>query len=520
VNVNRRQFLGLSAAALTGAVLLDGCSSGETGQTAVLLRSSAVLPPRFRLPLPIPPVKRPISTNGGTDVYEITQKYAEAEILPGRRTRIMGYDGIFPGPTLATRSGRTTVVRHVNELDVPTVVHLHGGHTPSTSDGFPTDLVLPAAGTGEPSLQHGMGMMDMMGDVTRGVREYTYPQRQPAATLWYHDHRMAFTGPQVWRGLAGFHLIRDDIEEALPLPGPERDVPLMITDRAFEADGAFSYPSLDPTLAGRPGVRDSYMSGVLGDVILVNGVPWPVLEVDAARYRLRLLNASNARRYRLTLDPPPRTGPSFVQIGSDAGLLGTPRPQQAIVSAPAERFDVLVDFSGYAVGTEVTLRNTYGSGGTGDVMRFVVARRAADDSAIPPKLVDVEPLTPPPGARVRQWRFRRGTVDGQPGWVINDAAFDPMRMLADPPLGEIEIWRFETDLHHPVHVHLSPFQVLNRQGKPPGGLDHGWKDTIDLRPAEYAEVAVRFDDYAGKYLLHCHNLEHEDMAMMAAFSTA
>ncbi len=163
------------------------------------------------------------------------------------------------------------------------------------------------------------------------TRDYVYDLTQPAATLWYHDHRLEFTGPQVYRGLAGFHLIHDDAEDALGLPSGERDVPLMITDRSFTAAGAFRYPSVDPTLSGTPGVSAEYLSGVLGDCILVNGAAWPVLEVSTTRYRLRLLNASNARRYRLRLEG----GPDLVQIGSDQGLLPSPVRHEQIDIAPA-----------------------------------------------------------------------------------------------------------------------------------------------------------------------------------------
>jgi len=170
---------------------------------------------------------------------------------------------------------------------------------------------------------------------------------------------MDFTGPQVYRGLAGFHLVHDAQEEALPLPKGQRDIPLMICDRAFAEDGSFRYPSIDPSLRGEPGVTDEFMQGVLGDVILVNGAPWPVLEVTNMRYRLRILNASNARRYRLALDAPPREGPAFTQVGSDAGLLGRPIGHQEIEIAQAERFDVIVDFSSYPVARFTGYRGRY-----------------------------------------------------------------------------------------------------------------------------------------------------------------
>ena len=513
--LSRRRFLGaaVGAAALAG---MAGCGlaglDGPSGQTGERLATRGPLPRRFQVPLPIPPVARPVSTDGGTDVYALTQRAADVEILPGSRTTVWGYDGIFPGPTIEARRGRPVVVRHRNELPVPTVVHLHGGHTPAEHDGWPLDLVLPAGDTSDWS-----GHAGMTGQHAAGVREYRYPSDQRAATLWYHDHRMDFTGPAVYRGLAGFHLVRDDAEDALPLPHGDRELTLLIADRAFDAEGQLAYPALDPELRNRPGVAEEWMEGVLGDVVLVNGAPWPVHEVDAARYRLRILNASNARRFRLVLQVPGGADLPMTQIGSDGGLLARPVVHDALTLAPAERFDVVVDFSAVPVGTAVTMVNTLGDGGTRDVLRFLVARRAADDSAVPDRLAEVEQLVP--GTVRREFLFARGDVHGHAGWTINGTGFDPARSLADVPLGQTETWRFRTDVHHPVHVHLDSFQVLRRGSGGPGGYDGGWKDTVDVRPGEVVDVAVRFSEHRGQFVFHCHNLEHEDMAMMAVFRT-
>jgi spore coat protein A, manganese oxidase len=258
---------------------------------------------------------------------------------------------------------------------------------------------------------------------------------------------------------------------------------------------------------------------VLGDVVLVNGAPWPVHEVDAARYRLRLLNASNARRYRLALTVPGGPDLPMVQIGSDGGLLAAPVEHDAIEISSGERFDVVVDFSLLPVGTEVTMVNGLDAGRAGDVMRFRVVRKATDGSRVPERLAEFEPLVPPPGAPQRVFRFARGGVGAHRGWTINGTSFDPDTSLADIRLDETEVWRFVTDVHHPVHVHLDAFQVLRRNGRDPGEYDAGWKDTVDVRPAEVVDVAVRFSDYAGRFVLHCHNLEHEDMAMMGTVRT-
>ncbi|WP_228265998.1 multicopper oxidase family protein [Microlunatus elymi] len=210
-----------------------------------MLKSTAKLPAPFSVLLPIPPVLKPIR-HGNTDHYQITQQVAKAEILPDLKTEIWGYNGIFPGSTIVSRRGRRTVVEHRNELPVPSVVHLHGGRTPHQDDGYPTDLVMPVG------RWQGTTMDPHAGTISKGTKTYTYPLDQPAATLWYHDHRMDFTGPAVDRGLAGFHLVHDDEEDQLELPHGDRDIPLMIMDRSFAEDGSLHYPAVDQSYSKRP----------------------------------------------------------------------------------------------------------------------------------------------------------------------------------------------------------------------------------------------------------------------------
>ncbi|SUA75491.1 Spore coat protein A [Nocardia otitidiscaviarum] len=511
--MTRRGFLGTAAtvAGVAAAGWVGGAHLLAPGRPELFLPSELPLPPRFRSPLPIPRVLDPVRRAADADYYEITQRIAELEIIPGYRTPAWTYDGSFPGPTIVSRSGRRTVVRHRNELPRPTVVHLHGGHTPADSDGYPMDVTVPAGHERSTAHSGHTGFRS----VAHGHRDYSYPNSQRAATLWYHDHGHGATGYMVWHGLAGFHLVHDEEEDALGLPGGEHDIPLMITDRSFAVDGSFRYPLADPQLHTH-GVTETYMNGVLGDVILVNGAPWPVARVEATRYRFRLLNASNARRYRLELDPPPPGGAALVQIGSDGGLLARPLPRDRIDAAPAERFDIVVDFARYRPGTRVRLVNRLGSGPTGEIMCFEISGPVRDSPPLPVRLSSDPSLDPRRAVTTRDFHFQ---LRPDHGWTINGRPYEAGQILARPRLGTTEIWRLVSDFRHPVHIHLDPFVVLARNNRAPGPFDSGWKDTIDMNPAEAVEIAVRFTDHPGTYMLHCHNLEHEDMSMMADLVT-
>ena len=403
MKVSRRNFFGIagSAGLVAATASLGLLKLGPTTSTGTALRSEVPLPQPFSQPLTLPSVLRPTAGR-----LELIQQAAAVEIIPGLPTEVWGFNGSFPGPTIAASSGRPLTVTVRNQLPVPTVVHLHGGRTPAESDGYPTDLILPA-GTGQD-----WASTRLTGTTSVGSREYHYPLDQRAATLWYHDHTMDFTGPNVYRGLAGFFIVSDDEEQNLPLPRGQHDLPLMICDRAFAADGSFRYPAIAPDQSA-PGVQGDYMAGVLGDVVLVNGVPWPRHEVDGARYRVRLLNASNARRYEFALDPPPPAGAAFVQIASDHGLLAGPVSRNSITLAPAERAEVIIDFAGYPVGSSVTLINRLGDDATAQVMRFDIVRAgAADDTAIPAVLSRIEPLDPAQAVITRTFAFqlRRGSA--------------------------------------------------------------------------------------------------------------
>ena len=480
--MSRREFVALTGGVAAGAALTRATAGHDSPRHPIR---------RFDVPLPIPHVLEPIRTDATTDYYEIVQREARIEILPGLHTLIWGYNGTFPGPTIKARRGRTAVVRHVNRLATPTVVHLHGGVTPPESDGFPMDHVMP----GE-------------------ARAYVYPNIQRAATHWYHDHAMDRTGRNIYMGLSGLYVLEDDDERAPGLPEGPYDVPLLIQDRLFTSDGSFHYK-----MVNHFGARSGTM--------LVNGAPWPRLDVSTRAYRFRIVNGSNATPLRLALS----SGDPLMQIATDGGLLPTPVVCRQIPLAMAERVEVIVDFSRHAVGTDIILQNLNTRGPTGsisgEIMQFHVGRVERDGSVVPTRLAESEAPDRSAAVRTRHFVFSvRPSFDPlpSPSWRINGQRFDPEVPIASPRYGDVEVWRFTNKrflgalgIVHPVHVHLVTFKVLARNGGPPLAHETGWKDTVSVDRDEDVSVLARFDGFRGRYLLHCHNLEHEDHSMMARF---
>lgn len=444
----------------------------------------------FSLPLRIPPVLSRTRSTSTADYYDMQVTQTLASIIPGKSTPIMGYNGMTPGPTIKARVGRQTVVNIHNGLSSTTlggatgkiVNHLHGGNTPAADDGFPTDYINPGSN-----------------------RTYTYPNSQLPSTLWYHDHAMDVTGAHVWHGMAGFYLLTDSIEEALNLPSGAYEVPLAIQDRNFDSSGALVYTA--------------NMNGETGNAVLINGVVQPYLKVAKRKYRFRILNGSNSRFYRLALS----NGGSFKVLGMEGGLLPAPVTVTSIALAPAERADIVIDFSGVAVGSNVVLRNTLVSSTSTiyNLMRFNVATTATDTSVVPLALRSFTQLNASQAVRTRDFTLSGGmAMMGSRMWTINGSPFNENVSIANPKANTVEIWRFtnQSMMDHPIHVHQSMFQILDINGAAPPATHAGWKDIVVVpRMMGTARIIIKFSGYTGRYVLHCHNLEHEDMAMMARF---
>lgn len=477
--------------------------------------------------LPRPAVAVPVSgTAGGAAEYVIPIREVSQQLhrdLPP--TRVWGYGGSYPGPTIETTTGQPIRVTWQNDLrdslgvlrtthflpvdpcphgaGTPSprvVVHLHGGHVPTDADGYPMETFLP----GEQEIDD-------------------YPVNQQAGTLWYHDHALGITRLNVMMGLAGFFLVRDPVENGLGLPAGEFEIALALQDRTFRADGSLEYPA-------------AWADHFFGDKMLVNGKVWPFLEVKQGKYRFRLLNGCNSRVLRLALS----NGATFHVIGTDLGLLPAPLPRTSLTLTPGERAEVVIDFASYAPGTQIVLANdapapfpgTAGVGVIPNVMRFDVVGAPGHAAPLPALLRPVPPIDPGEAVVTRDLVLRKG--DGPcagTAWLINDLHFD--HVTEAPVLGTTEIWRFvnASGISHPMHMHLVAFQVLDRQpfalvdgeivptgpAVPPDPSEAGWKDTAPVGPDEMLRVIARFEDYTGRYPYHCHILEHEDNEMMRQF---
>ncbi|MEG0772623.1 multicopper oxidase [Clostridium sp.] len=404
--------------------------------------------------------------------------------------------------------------------DVRTVVHLHGANVEAHSDGHPEAwFTRNFKVTGE--------------KFTREVYEYT--NHQTGATIWYHDHAIGITRLNVYAGLAGFYLIRDQLEDRLNLPRDTYEIPLMIQDKVFNEDGSLFYPNNAVPPVENP--VPSTPSFFFGNTIAVNGKLWPYLEVEPRKYRFRILNASNLRAYGISLS----NGGTFHQIGTELGLLHHPVEINSFVLEPAERIDVIIDFSKFEE-KEITLVNGAGSTPPADentniIMKFKVTLplRNKDTSTIPQELLPYQHIEPSLASRERTLHLDQ-TRDsyGRALHLLNN------RMWSDPvtekvELDTIEIWHLVNHFlfPHPIHVHLVHFEILGRKPftdsdfdengnyiyipenlTPPLDFERGLKDVVRTTPGEVTTIAMHFKEHVGDYIWHCHILEHEDNDMM------
>lgn len=485
-------------------------------------------------PLPIPAMAKPSGlgsdpTNPASKIpyYRITMTQFQTKVhrdVPP--TTFWGYNASCPGPTFETRRGEPLLVEWVNGLphqhllpidhtlhgaeadkpEVRAVVHLHGGRTAPESDGYPEDWFVPG----------------------QSATCY-YPNQQEATSLFYHDHAMGITRLNAVAGLMGLYLIRDEFEDGLNLPKGDYEIPLIIFDRSFHPDGQIYYP-----VSGRPDAP--WVSEYYGSAILVNGKIFPFQEVEPRKYRLRLLNSSNGSFYRLSFSPEPIMASetlAFYQIGTEQGFLPASAQMNLLILGPGERADLIVDFRAHT-GKEVFLRTD-----ATIVMQFrVLTNKTVDNSSLPQTLRPVPRIPENSAVRSRvltladyQNRLGRSSV-----MLLNGAHWD-MPVTEKPVLNSTEIWSFLnlTDDSHPIHLHMVRFQILDRRpfdlsvyqltGKvvfigeaaPLTASELGWRDIVRVDPMTLTRIIVKFEGFAGRYVWHCHMLEHEDNEMMRPY---
>lgn len=419
-----------------------------------------------------------------------------ADIGAGVRAPAWMLNNSLPSPLLRVRRGEIFRVTLRNQIPEALILHWHGLTPPEEMDGHPRFAVAPG-----------------------GSYEYVLTVDVRAGTYWYHPHTHRRTAEQTYRGIAGLLLIEDAEEDALGLPSGAREIPLILQDRRLDAAGIPVYSPFGPDL----------MVGYMGSEPFGNGIRRPFLEVDSALYRLRILNGSNARIFRLGRSD----GRPLVLIGNDGGLLERSETVAFVDLAPAERVDLLVDLSASTVGDRLMLRSLPFSipgcpcmGGAGfmgganlqgqplDLLEMRVTRGVQEVVRIPGPLSTLRGPQPADAVRERSFRFTSVMMNHR----INGRSFQMDRVDERVTFGDTEIWSFvnESTVPHSVHLHATHFRVLARTGGRGAVLpwEQGLKDTVLIHPLETVRVAVQFTAYRGLFLLHCHVLEHEDMGMM------
>ena len=524
--ITRRDFIKLMGMG-AGTLTLSACGlipSASSNPTIAPVISTPFTPapdlPSLAVDLTAGKATLPIFSGPETSIWRY-----QASVKEGSAESIQTLSGSYLGPIFRVRQGQRVQVRLRNELPDPTIIHWHGLRIPEDMDGHPRYAIAPGASY-----------------------EYDFQVINRAGTYWFHPHPHQLTGPQVNYGLAGLFIVSDEEESALGLPSGEYDLPLVLQDRVFDSQNQMVY------LAN--GMMDQ-MIGFLGDTILVNGSPNANLDVKASAYRLRLLNGSNSRIYKLAW----QDGAPLTVIATDGGLLEKPVTRDYVTMGPGERVELWADLSKQSAGSErklVSLPFSDFSGGgmmggmmggsslpNGaplDILSLKIGEKGADVIPLPARLSTVERHNVKDAVNRNNPRSFTLAMQNMIH-TINDRLFEMEAVAQDEivRLGDLELWEFanlegsgggmgmgmgmmDMEMPHPMHIHGVQFQVTGRQiasgyesayqELSAGFVDDGWKDTVLVMPGEKVQVLVRFENYEGTFLYHCHNLEHEDAGMM------
>ena len=464
------------------------------------------------LPLRIPPVAVPASTDGGVDYYDIHVKAGTQQVMPsGPATTIWGFEGQWPGPTIAPTLGHAVAIRIYNDLPVAegVSIHNHGQNVIDKYDGHPSTNVI----------------------ATTSSYQYVYPNTQlggsgvnarGSGTYFLHDEAAGFAGAHLSKGVAAFYLIQPSSgsnEATLNLPTGAFDIPMMIQDRTFNADNSLSYvPAVIP--------------GTYGDTLLVNGTPHPKLDVGRRKYRFRLLNASDARSYILRA-----SSGTMTEVASDGHFLPSSIAVTSLTLAPGERADIVMDFSSRAIGDVVTLLNDETSTPLlTEILQLRVTHDDTDTSSLPATLDSSfvrYTATVPTVTRSRSVTV--GYDSGATQWTFNGSTYNPSaNTFTDTKLGDVEVWTLVNDtsqaVSHPFHQHLVPFQIIDvcaaatpACGTAPPAQQQGWKDTVVVAAHTAVRIKMQFaytgpetasTVFPGEYVFQCNSPGHQDTGLM------
>lgn len=517
--MSRRDLLAL------GAVTLAGASARVAGWPAAQTAPRASFVPDVELSLTAAPGEVQILSGRPTEVWRFT-----GSVVKGPASSLQVIPGSYLGPTLRLRRGQKVRIRFLNRLPDPSIVHWHGLDVPAEADGHPR---LAVAGGAE--------------------YIYEFEVNNRAGTYWYHPHPHMQTGPQVYSGLAGLLIVSDDEESALALPSGAQELLCVLQDRRFDANNQLIYSTTMMDME----------TGFLGDRVLVNGLPRPEWSLATRAYRVRVLNGSNARIYKLGWSD----GSSMTVLGTDGGLLERPQSQPFVTLAPGQRADLWLDLSQRALGSTLELRSEafalpdagldMGGRGMGmgmmgrgvgagrgaamagnaplalgamvSLAAITVARRESSTARLPERLSTIaRPTAPTAGTPVRQVPLTFQMME----WRLGGRAFEMDAVAADETVkaGSTHLWEFVNgggpmgmQMAHPIHLHGRQFRVVSRTGGSAtntlraGLVDGGLTDTVLVLPNETVRIQVTFTTHPGLYLYHCHILEHEDMGMMRNF---
>jgi blue copper oxidase len=536
-NLQRRKLLKYTAIGIAGAITYPSwAKAGEFVRTNV---PSADFIPDVEIDLTMNPAEVTILSGNKTRIWKITGK-----VVKGPSDVLDNNEGTYLAPTLRFKKGQKVRMILNNNLPAQSILHWHGLHVPANMDGNP----MYAINRGESYV-------------------YEFEILNRAGTYFYHSHTHSVTARQVYSGLAGLLTVTDDQEQALNLPKGDLDVPLVIQDRSFDGENQLVYSAH----------MMQRMQGFLGDQILVNGRPDFVLPVATRAYRLRLVNGSNSRIYKLAWDD----GTPMTVIGVDGGLLSAPENHPYVMLAPGERVEIWTDFSGRALGSELNLRSlsfdvsTHGGmgmmgggmmgggmmGGRGHrgmmgggmmavstlplgsdypILKVRVAKKEQGDNTLPKTLTPITALQVKNAANANTPRNITLSMEHMSA-LLNGRAYemDDVQPYEVIPVNSLQLIEFDNgfegggmhgmmmNMPHPMHIHGEQFQIVKREmnsrfseiysSVSAGFINSGWKDTVLVMPGEKVTLLKPFNDFKGRYMYHCHNLEHEDMGMMRDF---